>query len=145
MNIKNIKVKLLTKKSKMPKLNRLGDAGYDVYSLEYCVLEPGKIKQFKLGIALEFSDDLVCLVQERSGMALKNGITTIGNVIDSNYRGEISAILINLGELPVIINIDDRIAQLLFLKNFNQSGNLIESTSLNETERGVVGFGSSGN
>lgn len=138
-----MKVKKLKPEAIILKRTRAGDAGFDVYSLEDKALLPGERYQFKLGLAVEIPANMVMVIQERSGMAIKQGIQTIGNVIDSNYRGEISAILLNTGTEPVQIKANDRIAQALIL--FQCDFDFTEVDELTETNRGTAGYGSSGN
>ena len=137
-----MKVKKLLPNAKLPIKKNPGDAGFDLSTPMAVQLKPGEHKQVQLGIAIEIDNDEVALVQGRSGLAISHGITTIGNVIDSGYRGQISAILVNYGQKSVLFNPGDRIAQLVILKLGNQ---IIESTeSLSEAIRGDKGYGSSG-
>lgn len=137
-----MQVKILNELAKVPVRKRDGDAGFDVCSIESFTLKPNERHKFLLGIAIELNEDTVALVQGRSGLAVNKGITTIGNVIDSNYRGEISAILVNLGNEDFEVNVGDRIAQILILKINTDEFN--EVSELSSTDRGSSGFGSTG-
>ena len=138
-----LKVKKLKPWSVLPKRNKDRDAGLDLYSQERVTLEPGKRYTFSLGIAIQLPPDTVGLVQSRSGLSNNHGLTTIGNVIDEGYTGEIHVILQNNGQEVVEINPSDRIAQLLVLPIHLpcvEEVELIESSS----GRGEAGLGSSG-
>ena len=83
-------------------------------------------------------------VRPRSGLAAKHGITTLNapGTVDADYRGEVKIILINLGQEDFVINRGERIAQLVFAPV--TQGQWVEVESLDETERGTAGFGSTG-
>lgn len=83
-------------------------------------------------------------VRPRSGLAIKKGVTVLNSpgTIDADYRGEVCVILINLSQEPFVINDGERIAQMVIAKH--EQPQLIEVTSLDETERGAGGFGHSG-
>lgn len=134
-------VQILNKKTKHPKKAYEGDAGFDVQSCEDHVLNPGERHQFKLGIAVEVGKFEFVLMSERSGMAIKYGVTSIGNIVDSNYRGEISIILVNLGNEPFEVKTGDRIGQLIVMKLGDQFLNV---GTLSKSERGTSAHFSSG-
>ena len=138
-----LKVKRLKSNIKLPIKMKEGDAGFDVFSTESVTIGPGERHKFSLGFALEIPIGNVVLVQERSGMANNNGILTIGNVIDSGYRGECHAILFNSSQLSIYIKKDQRIAQLLLLPCYVEK-EIIEVDKLTSTERENNGFGSTG-
>lgn len=137
-----MKVKLLHNNAKLPIKKRNGDAGYDLFSPIDFILNAHERLQIKLGIAIEINEDEVAIISERSGHALNNGITTIGNIIDSNYRGEISAIFINTSHENIQFSIGDRIAQVIILKLGGDS--IQEVKELSDSSRGEQGYGSSG-
>ena len=89
-------------------------------------------------------DSIEGQVRPRSGLALKNSVTVLNSpgTIDSDYRGEIAVILINHGKSIFSINRGMRIAQLVFINLPRVK--LVESNSLDDTERGAGGFGSTG-
>jgi len=142
-------IKKLYKDTTLPTKAHSDDAGFDVYSREDKLIEPGKRYNFALGFALELvdphrSDDkYVGLIQGKSGRAVKQGITTIGNVIDQGYRGECHAILVNLGESDIVIKSGEKIAQLLILPIANCHV-LRKKEELHESKRGDGKFGSTG-
>lgn len=83
-------------------------------------------------------------VRPRSGLAIKKGITVLNSpgTIDADYRGEVCVILINLSNEPFIINDGERIAQMVIARHEHPT--LVETDTLDETERGSGGFGHSG-
>lgn len=137
-----MKVVLLSPGARLPTKQHESDAGFDLYSPESFVLQPGQRYQVKLGIAIEIDKNEVALVQGRSSMAFNYGVTTIGNVIDSGYRGEISAIIINLSSNHIAVSQGDRVAQLLILKLGDQSIEVVDG--LSKSDRGDNGTGSTG-
>ena len=96
------------------------------------------------GIAVEIPDGFVGLIFARSGLSTKRGLAPANKVgvIDSDYRGEISVTLTNHSDVPFTVNDGDRIAQMMFLPVI--CADFIESETLDETERGAGGFGSTG-
>jgi len=125
-----------------PVYHRPGDAGLDLRASESITLAPGQRYPVKTGLHFAIPDGVVGLIKDRSGLALKFGLHTLAGVIDSNYRGEIMVVLINLGEKEYQINVDDRIAQLILLPCLQ--ADLTTVSTLPETERNKSGFGSSG-
>jgi dUTP pyrophosphatase len=96
------------------------------------------------GLFFEIPEGYEVQVRPRSGLAAKNGVTVLNTpgTIDSDYRGEIKVILINLGQSDFTINSGDRIAQMIIAPVIQASFTITES--LSETERGAGGFGSTG-
>lgn len=140
------KVKLLNDLAKAPVKAHDYDAGFDVFSnFQYEVtIYPGDIVKVPLGFAIELPTDYVALIQEKSGMAVKNGIMTIGNVIDASYRGECHAILSNLSMSAItIIQPGQKVAQMLIMPCYTGKGFQIVN-KLSETVRNQGGFGSTG-
>lgn len=141
--MEQLKVKILNKDfGKINNPAKPGDAGYDVFATENIILKPHERYNMPLGIALEFPGDYVCIVNQKSGLANKFGLDTIGNVIDSGYRGEIHAQIVNTSNFNVKIEAGQKIAQLLFL--FWKELNILYVDKLGETDRGEGGFGSTG-
>ncbi len=118
------------------------DAGIDVFSPSFCAIEAGETKRIPLGIAIEINKDEVAIMSERSSMALNNGLTSIGNIIDAGYRGEISIIMLNSGDEKVYIDTGDKIGQIIICKLGDNS--IIEDDNLSEADRSDKGCGSSG-
>ncbi len=113
-------------------------------SEEKIILSSFERKLIPTNLIMEIPSDYEGQVRPRSGLALKHGITVLNTpgTIDSDYRGEIKVLLINLGKEDFEINFGDRIAQLVISKHI--TANLISSTDINETERGDGGYGSTG-
>lgn len=138
-----IKVQKLSKYSRLPSKASESDAGWDLYASEEAVLEPGERQLIGTGIALAIPEGYVGLIWDRSGIATKKGVHRFAGVIDSGYRGEIKVCLWNSSlDNFYIINKDDRIAQILFqpVPHFV----LLEVDTLDITNRGEGGFGSTG-
>lgn len=121
-----------------------GAAGMDVVSAEDVTIAPAARHAVATGLALAIPPGFEVQVRPRSGLALKHGITVPNTpgTIDSDYRGELKVILINLGSEPFEIRRGDRVAQLV-LAPVVQAG-WIEVEHLDETARGAGGFGSTG-
>lgn len=121
-------------------------SGVDLLSAEAsdAVLKPGKIKLISTGIKIMIPRGYEGQIRPRSGLALRHGITVLNTpgTIDSDYRGIVKIILINLGEEEFIIQRGDRIAQLVIQKIFFPNFELVDT--LNKTKRGEGGFGHSG-
>lgn len=121
-----------------------GDAGFDLVTSEEVVLEAGERRVVPTGIAVAIPPGFAGLVLARSGHAARHGVGVVNapGLIDSGYRGEIKAILINHGTDPVVFARGDRIAQLLITPV--PTVELFEVSDLDDTVRGGAGFGSSG-
>ena len=125
-----------------PVYHRAGDAGLDLRASESVILAPGRRCPVKTGLHFAIPDGVVGIIKDRSGLALEFGLHTLAGVIDSNYRGEIMVVLINLGEKEYRVNAGDRIAQLILIPCLH--ADLTVVSTLPETERNDSGFGSSG-
>jgi dUTP pyrophosphatase len=114
------------------------------FLVEPVVMRPLERMRIPTGFALEIPEGYEAQVRPRSGLAYKQGVTVLNapGTIDSDYRGEVRVILVNLGQEPVVINNGDRIAQLVFTPVMRAA--LEETSSLPATERGAGGFGSTG-
>jgi dUTP pyrophosphatase len=119
------------------------DAGMDLRALAAAVLSPGIPQAVPTGLAIELPSGYEAQVRPRSGLALKHAITIPNSpaTIDPGYRGEIRVILLNLGSADYKIEKGDRIAQLVIAKYEPVEW---EEGDLNQSTRGVGGFGSSG-
>ena len=137
----SIQVKRLSDAAILPRKGTMGSAGYDLYASAECVV-PAKGKAIvKTDIAMAIPYGYYGRVAPRSSMAVKH--TDIGaGVIDSDYRGEIGVVLFNHSETDLVIKVHDRIAQLIIEKL--GMGNLMEVSELDDTSRGVGGYGSTG-
>lgn len=121
-----------------------GAAGMDVVAAEAATIPPGARAPIATGFAIAIPAGFEVQVRPRSGLALKHGITCLNTpgTIDSDYRGEVKIVLINLGEEPFVIARGDRIAQLVPAPV--QRAILDEVDTLDKTDRGTGGFGSTG-
>jgi dUTP pyrophosphatase len=117
------------------------DAGLDLYSAETVVIPPGRTKLVGLGVAIAIEPGWCALLVDRSSMGAK-GISRFGGLIDCKYRGEWKVILHNATESEYEIGVGDKIVQSIFLPV--PTLKLNNATVLNKTERGLLGFGSSG-
>ena len=137
-----IKFRKVKKQAILPKYAHSGDAGMDLYSLEDKILKSGERYNFSLGIAIEIPKNYVGLIWERSGLATREGVISLGGVIDCGYRGEIIVALWNLSRKTVKISQGERIAQLLIQPVIQAK--IKQVKNLSETKRGANGFGSTG-
>ena len=107
-------------------------------------INPGERVLIPTGFALALPSSLEAQIRPRSGLALRNGVTVLNapGTIDSDYRGEISILLINHGSEPFVIKRGDRIAQMVIAKVAQP--HLVEVKNLSKTVRGEGGYGSTG-
>jgi dUTP pyrophosphatase len=130
----------------LPSYETVGAAGMDVRAniIDPICVAPGERVLMPTGLYLEVPAGLECQVRPRSGLALKKGITVLNTpgTIDSDYRGEVGVILINLSNENFTIEPNDRIAQLVFCPVIQVT--LIETDALESSDRGTGGFGSTG-
>jgi len=128
--------------AKAPSYAYKGDAGLDLYSNEDKVLEPMHRAPLRTGIYFEIPKGYVGLIWDKSGLALRTGVHTLSGVLDSNYRGELKVVLLNVSSKPIRIEKDMKVGQLLLQKI--ETAKLKEVENLSKTVRGERGFGSSG-
>ena len=130
----------------VPSYETSGAAGADVRAFlnEPVVIPVGKRAVIPTGLFFAIPEGFEIQVRPRSGLAAKNGVTVLNTpgTIDSDYRGEVKVILINLGDADVTVNNGDRIAQLIVAPV--TQGIFVKTDKLDETERGAGGFGSTG-
>ena len=121
-----------------------GSAGLDLRADAAVALGPGERALVPTGISLAIPPGFEGQVRPRSGLALREGITCLNTpgTIDSDYRGEVSVILVNLGQKPVTIARGERIAQLVVARV--ERAELSERASLPPSGRGAGGFGHTG-
>lgn len=123
-----------------------GSAGFDLLAAvdTETELKPGARAAVPCGIALALPPGYEAQVRPRSGLALNHGITLLNSpgTVDSDYRGEVKAILINHGENAFKITRGMKIAQVVIARH--EHATFVEATELSVTERGVGGFGSTG-
>lgn len=133
----------LSDDAKEPKKGSRGSAGWDLYSPTSGIIPSGTRKLIKTGVFVAMPSNLYGRVAPRSGLAYNHGIMTMAGVIDSDYRDEIGVILYNTDEKDFKYTTGDRIAQLIFEKHCDDVV-LIKTDELDDTERGIGGFGSTG-
>ena len=141
----SVKVQLLSG-GKAPEYATEGSAGADVFANieKDIILSPGERVLIPLGFAMEIPKNYEAQIRPRSGLAIKGGVTVLNSpgTIDSDYRGEVKVILINLGDQPYTLQDKDRIAQLIVSPVEKGTFVIVDSTS--STGRGPGGFGSTG-
>ena len=125
----------------MPLRAHKDDAGFDLYSRENVVIYHGDSYCFDTGVHVQIPKGFVGMVKSKSGLNVKYNLTSEG-VIDSGYTGSIVVKLYNHGNAAVRIEKGQKISQLVLLPIFTPNLELVDS--LEETERGAGGFGSSG-
>lgn len=130
----------------MPAYETEGSSGMDLRAWlnENITMQPMQRALIPTGLFIELPQGYEAQVRPRSGLAIKQGITCLNTpgTIDSDYRGEIKVILINLSEETQIIQNGDRIAQMIISPVSRAV--LIKTAVINETERGEGGFGHTG-
>lgn len=141
-----IAVKRLATDLPLPAYASAGSAGLDLLAAvdREVVLPPGGIAAIPTGIALALPEGYEAQVRPRSGLALHHGVTVLNapGTVDSDYRGEVSAILINHGKAEFSITRGMKIAQLVIAAHVRAEWQ--ETSRLDETTRGAGGFGSTG-
>ncbi|MCK5848325.1 MAG: dUTP diphosphatase [Caldisericia bacterium] len=143
--MKRIKFYKLQQDAILPKYAHEEDAGMDMYSIEDVTLKPGEWKKVGCGIQVEIPVGYFGALAPRSGLALKKGVTLLNSwgVIDSGYRGEVCAIVINESKVEVHLQKLTRIAQLIILP-FEKAIPTESKEPLSISDRGNGGFGSTG-
>lgn len=142
-----VKIKKLDHfKGDLPKYQSALASGLDVRAQlsDDIVLKPGERVLVPTALSFSIPEGFEIQARPRSGLAIRDGISLVNTpgTIDADYRGEVKIILINLGQNEVVIKDQDRIAQLVLCPVVQAQ--FVEVTSLDETERGAGGFGSTG-
>ena len=142
----SIRVKRLDPGAKLPTYGSGEAAGADLYAClpEELTIEPGRTAFVPTGIALEVPKGCAGLIYARSGLACKRGLAPANKVgvVDSDYRGQIMVALHNHGTETQIISHGDRIAQFIIAPVLTPE--YVETEELDDTLRGIGGFGSTG-
>lgn len=141
----NIPVKIVEQKAVVPQYAHEDDAGVDLCSTIDMLIKPFQRILIPTGLCMAIPSGYGGFILPRSGLAIKKGLSLVNSpgLIDSNYRGEIKIIAINLDpDYDIEINVGDRIAQLVIMKVENVHFSSVND--LDETVRGSGGFGSSG-
>jgi dUTP pyrophosphatase len=145
----NIKIKRISQEFNdipLPEYATEGSAGMDIRAAinESIIVKKGEVMLVPTNLSVEIPQGYEIQVRPRSGLAAKHGIGILNSpgTIDSDYRGEIKIIMFNFGKEDFIIQKGERIAQLIVSRVF--VANFIEESSLNESKRGIGGFGHTG-
>ncbi len=141
----DLKIKKLSDNAVIPTYGSKYAAGADLYSCEgELTFASGETKLVHTGIAMQIPEGYVGLIYARSGIATKRGLAPANKVgvIDSDYRGEIMVALHNHSDGVQTISAGERIAQIVIAPYLTV--NFIESEELDDTDRGIGGFGSTG-
>jgi dUTP pyrophosphatase len=142
----NVRFKRLRPQAVLPRYMTAGAAGMDLSSAADgpITLEPGARLGIPTGWAIELPLGSEGQVRPRSGLAAKHGVTVVNapGTIDSDYRGELVVLLVNLGREPHVIKPGDRIAQLVVAPVVQAA--IEETEALSDTTRGAGGFGHTG-
>lgn len=138
-----IKIKII-ENGKLPEYKTEGSAGADCYARlnKPVIVKAGKPEMIPLGFVVEIPEGYEMQIRPRSGLARNNGVKTVLGTIDSDYRGEVGAIMFNDTEEDFEIKNGDRIAQAVICPVIKAEWHL--TNELSETERGEGGFGSTG-
>lgn len=130
----------------LPRYMTSHSAGMDLYAdMEgEITLQPMERTLVPTGIAIALPDGFEAQIRPRSGLAINHGITLLNSpgTIDADYRGEISVIMINLGDKPFAVKRGDRVGQMVINKIYHAAWDTVEE--LEKTERGAGGFGHTG-
>ena len=142
-----VNIKIVNESSNpLPQYETAGSAGMDIRATlsEPILLKPLQRALVPTGLYIELPDGYEAQVRPRSGLAIKKGLSVLNSpgTIDSDYRGEIKVILINLSNESVIVNTGERIAQIVISKY--EKATLTEVDELSDSERGSGGFGHTG-
>ncbi|HYF10361.1 MAG TPA: dUTP diphosphatase [Candidatus Paceibacterota bacterium] len=137
-----VKIRRLAEEVKLPSYAYPGDAAFDLCAREDVSLSPGEYRGIPTGLAMEIPEGYVGLVWDKSGVGIKNGLKTLGGVVDCNYRGEVVVGLANLSGETRNFKRGEKVAQMIIQKK--EEVILEDAQSLSETVRGEKGFGSSG-
>lgn len=146
MNRERIIIQVSSSTGQFPRYGSDGASGADLPAglKAPITLQPGERALIPTGLRMEIPEGFEGQVRPRSGLAARNGVTVLNTpgTIDSDYRGEIKVIIINLGNEPFTVSPGDRIAQLVFAPVVHAQ--FIEKNRLGNTDRGEGGFGSTG-
>lgn len=135
-------MKKLHPDAKLPTYGSDGAIGLDLYALNDGFLVPMERRAVLTGVSAAIPDGWYGRVAPRSGTAIRGGIDVLAGVIDDDYRGDISVMLINLGDKPFTYQRHDRVGQLILERA--DKFKPLEVSALPATARGESGFGSTG-
>jgi dUTP pyrophosphatase len=134
-----IQIKLLSSEAKIPTHGSDFAAGYDLYTNDEKTLQPLERHAYKTGVSFAMPNGVYGRIAPRSGLAFKNGVDVMAGVIDSDYRGELGVVIINLGQEPWTPAKGKPIAQIIFENHNAVSFEQLET--LPESVRTEGGFG----
>ena len=140
----HLRVKLIEGQKSLPKYATDGSSGFDLPANQELTIKTGERALVKTGLCFDIPRGYELQVRPRSGLSLKYGVTVLNSpgTIDSDYRGELCVILINLGNGNFGITRGMRIAQAIFAQALRV--NIISTDQVSATARGESGFGSTG-
>jgi dUTP pyrophosphatase len=139
-----IEIQKLVPEAKIPFRKRTTDAGYDLYSVEEAVLQPGLATIVKTGLAIAVPPGFYYTIEGRSSLWMK-GIFPNRGIIDATYCRESVVSLVNVSGSPFTVNKGDRIAQLILHRQYDANFvPIVDQFSDLYNQRGTDGFGSSG-
>jgi dUTP pyrophosphatase len=130
--------------AQMPTRGYPGDAGFDLYVQEDVTIPPGEFVDVPCGCAVQLPPHLWAMITGRSSTLRKHKLMVAQGVIDTGYRGPLFSGVFNLGDEPFEVKKGMRLAQLIPFGNVAENLRLMESATLDPSERGTAGFGSSG-
>ncbi|WP_121021673.1 dUTP diphosphatase [Helicobacter vulpis] len=139
-----VKIQKLHPKARIPAYQSSGASGFDLHALEALQIAPSAVALVRTGLAVSLEQGFELQIRSRSGLALRDQIVVLNSpgTIDSDYRGELQVILMNLSRRVFSIQPGDRIAQAILCQVFSAQFELV--TQLETSARGCKGFGSSG-
>jgi dUTP pyrophosphatase len=138
----SLRFRKLHESARLPTRGSRFAAGLDLYSVEELTIEAGQRALAGTGLSVAIPEGFYGRVAPRSGLAIEHGLDVLAGVIDSDYRGEIRCALINHGSEPVLIEVGQRVAQLIIEAIATPEPTWADE--LEETARGAGGFGSTG-
>lgn len=138
-----LKFKMVTEGAVKPTRSHKGDLGYDLYASEDVTIPPHDKKMVGTGVAFQFPPNWGGFVKDRSSMATKTDLETIGGVIDNGYIGELFIVMMNYGPETQYIEKGQKIAQMVMIPVANYELEEVDELVASD-QRGDSGFGSTG-
>lgn len=137
-----LRIQKLHEAAVVPTYAHKTDAGLDLCAREPITVFPGERAQVPTGLAFAIPEGYVGLIWDKSGISHKGGLKTLGGVIDAGYRGEVFIGIYNTSDEPYTFAVGDKVAQMLIQKVEHPT--VVETDTLEDTERGEGAFGSTG-
>lgn len=141
--IETLKFKRLNESAIAPTRSHSGDLGYDIYASETVQIWPGTKEKVASGVAFQFPDGWGGFIKDRSSMASKTTLETVGGVIDNGYTGELFIVFANYGNEVQTIESGQKMAQMVLIPVANFGLEEVEEL-VSSDNRGSAGFGSTG-